>query len=270
MTPPGAPSVGDIPSFSAGQTIEIRDTDASDAYKIQWREVNDGGKKLLISDRVLLASVSWGDLNAQGLVSGKTITIDGRQYKLRLLTGGSNYRTGTDGYSGGTPTTNEWDRILVNEAGFSGLPIPAASDLDSIQNSTDFNSVHNQYWNWFYMYSWAQEVYAGNSAFRTFRGNRSARFWSYYYDTDRFNYLGWRPVLEVLNSAPSVALTNPANNQTLSEGQAVYTGNNDFTIRLIADDADPSDALEYQVKLNGVVKKTGLRSLAIHPSITRS
>ncbi len=57
------------------------------------------------------------------------------------------------------------------------------------------------------------------------------------------------------NNSPSLTLTSPADNQTLSEGQAVYTGNNDFTIRLIADDADPSDALEYQVKLNGVVKK---------------
>lgn len=255
MTPPGAPSVGDIPSFSAGQTIEIRDTDASDAYKIQWREVNDGDKKLLISDRVLLASVSWDDLNAQGLVSGKTITIDGQQYKLRLLTGGSNYRTGTDGYSGGTPTTNEWDRILVNKAGFSGLPIPAASDLDSIQNSTDFNSVHNQYWNWFYMYSWAQEVYAGNTSSRAVRGYDSARYWYYYASSYRFGLIGWRPVLEVLNSAPSVALTNPANNQTLTEGQAIYTGNNDFTIRLTADDADPSDTLEYQIKLNGVIKR---------------
>lgn len=254
MTPPGAPSVGDIPSFSAGQTIEIRDTDASDAYKIQWREVNDGGKKLLISDRVLLAFVSWGDLNAQGLVSGKTITIDGRQYKLRLLTGGSSYRTGTDSYSGGTPTTNEWDRILVNKAGFSGLPVPVASDLDVTQNATDFNSAHNQYWNWFYMGSWVQEVYTGDSLCCAYRGYSSARFWSYYASSGRDYYRGWRPVLEVLNSVPSVTLTT-ADNLSLTEGQAIYTGNNDFTIRLTADDADPSDTLEYQIKLNGVIKR---------------
>ena len=84
-TPPGAPSAGDIPVFSAGQSIEIRDTDPNDAYKIQWREVNDGSKKLLISDRVLLVNVSWDDLNAQGLIFGKTITIDGQQYKLQLM-----------------------------------------------------------------------------------------------------------------------------------------------------------------------------------------
>ncbi|WP_218032644.1 hypothetical protein, partial [Brevibacillus borstelensis] len=57
------------------------------------------------------------------------------------------------------------------------------------------------------------------------------------------------------NQSPTLTLTSPANNQTLSEGQAIYTGNNDFTIRLTADDADPSDTLEYQIRLNGVIKR---------------
>lgn len=246
-TPPGAPSVGDIPSFSAGQTIEIRDTDASDAYKIQWREVKDGAKKLLIADRVLLAYVSWDDLNAQGLVSGKTITIDGQQYKLRLLTGGSNYRTGTDAYSGGTPTTNEWDRILVNEAGFSGLPVPVASDLDGTQNATDFNSAHNQFWNWYYMYSWAQETYTGNSAHRAVRGYYSARLWGFGDAAYRYNSLGWRPVLEVLNSVPSVTLTT-ADNQTLQEG-------NSFTLTGSVSDAD-GNIIVVKAKLNNGTEQT--------------
>ena len=47
-------------------------------------------KTLLICDRVILVSVSWDDLNGQGYVTGKTITIDGAKYKCRLLTGGSN------------------------------------------------------------------------------------------------------------------------------------------------------------------------------------
>ncbi|MED1882020.1 hypothetical protein EDM54_24395, partial [Brevibacillus borstelensis] len=60
---------------------------------------------------------------------------------------------------------------------------------------------------------------------------------------------------ELLNNPPTLSLTSPANNQTLSEGQTIYTGNNDFTIRLTADDADPADTLEYQIKLNGVIKR---------------
>lgn len=242
-TPPGASGPGDVPSYTAGQTIEIRDTDPNDSYQIQWREVNDGDKKLLISDRVLLAYVSWDDLNAQGLVSGKTITIDGQQYKLRVLTGGSNYRSGTDAYSGGSPAANEWDRIIVNEAGFSGLPTPAASDLNSTADSADFSGAHNQYWNWFYMYSWAQEVYTGNSAVRAIRGNSSARSWYGNASSNRYYNFGWRPVLEVLNSVPSVTLTNPSDNQILTEENTLQVAGS-------ATDSDSGNVVTIKYKIN--------------------
>ncbi|WP_238986188.1 glycine rich domain-containing protein, partial [Brevibacillus borstelensis] len=62
-------------------------------------------------------------------------------------------------------------------------------------------------------------------------------------------------VITILNQPPTLTLTSPPENQTLTEGQAIYTGNNDFTIRLTADDADPLDTLEYQIKLNGVIKR---------------
>ncbi|WP_199222365.1 MULTISPECIES: hypothetical protein [unclassified Geobacillus] len=245
-TPPSAPSVGDIPVFSAGQSIEIRDTDPNDAYKIQWREVNDGSKKLLISDRVLLVNVSWDDLNAQGLIFGKTITIDGKQYKLRVLTGGSNYRSGKDAYSGGSPSNNEWDRIITNEAGFSGLPVPSATDLDTSQNSTDFNSAHNQFWNWFYIDSWAQEAYTGNSAYRAVRGDDSARHWGYSSSDLRYPYVGWRPVLEVLNSAPVIS------------GSDSNLGNKSapFTINYSVNDTDTSDTLTVTEKVDTTTIRT--------------
>ena len=68
------------------------DTPSADANKLQWVKIKDGDKTLLICDRVILVSVSWDDLNGQGYVTGKTITIDGAKYKCRLLTGGSNRR----------------------------------------------------------------------------------------------------------------------------------------------------------------------------------
>lgn len=204
-TPTGAPGAGNIPSFAAGNSIEIRNTDASDANVIQWREVTDGIKKILIADRVLLASVSHDDLNAQSFILGKTITIDGQTYKVRSLTGGTGYRSGTDAYSGGSPTNNEWDRIIVNEGGFSGLPTPNTTDLDASQTAVDINGTHNQFWNWYYMYSWKQETYAANVANRVFRGFDSARFFSYNIATNRSAYIGWRPVLEVLYTPPNLS-----------------------------------------------------------------
>lgn len=243
QTPTGAPSAGDIPSFSSGQTIEIRDTDANEAYKIQWREVNDGSKKLLISDRVLLAYISWDDLHAQSLVSGKTITIDGQKFMLRLLTAGSNFRSGSDLYSGGKPTSNEWDRIIVNEGGFAGLPTPTASDLDGERTSSDLNGAHNQFWNWFSIYSWGQETYTGNSANRAMRGDVSPRMWNYLNNTNRAYNLGWRPVLEVLNAAPTLTLTSPTDNQTLTEGKT-------YAISGTATDPDNGDVVTVKYKIN--------------------
>lgn len=133
----GAPSAGDIPSMSGSMAnYTFGNTPSAEANKLQWVKIKDGDKTLLICDRVILVNVSWDDLNGQGYVTGKTVTIDGAKYKCRLLTGGSNYRNG-DSYAGGSPTNNEWDRFITREEVISGLPAPVSSDLDSNTNSTD-------------------------------------------------------------------------------------------------------------------------------------
>lgn len=249
-TPSGAPSAGDIPQYSAGQSIEIKDTDASDLYKINWIEVNDGDKKLLIADRNLLVAVSWDDLNAQGLITGKTITIDGQQYKLRLLTGGNNYRNSSDSYAGGTPLNNEWDRIIANEGNFSGLPKPNSADLDSTTNATDLNGAHNQIWNWYYIYSWCQEMYAPDANRRSYRGYPSARNFNSYYSNYRYNTLGWRPALEVLNTAPLIS----DNNRNLGNKNAPF----DITYQV-------SDSEGDNVSITEKINNTTIRTLANAP-----
>ena len=197
--PLGASEKGNIYNYNSNSgNIEIRNTDSDDAYKLQWIEVNDNGKKLLICDRNILSRVSWDDLNVQGLVNGKEITIDGQKYKIRLLSGGSNYRSGSDNYSGGSPTDNEWDRIIVNEGNFSELPIPSSTDLDSSFNSTDYSSEHNKVLNWSGMFSWCKEAYSGSSSYRVNRGYYSASSFNSHSSGDRYGFVGWRPVLEVL------------------------------------------------------------------------
>lgn len=176
------------------------DTPAAEANQLQWHKIQDGDKTLLICDRVILVNCSWNDLNSQGYITGKEVTIDGAKYKCRVLTGGTGPRSSNDYYSGGTPTNNEWDRFITREEVITGLPAPVSSDLDSTQNATDLNSTHNQFWNWYYVYSWCQETYSGNSSYRAYRGYISARFWNYYYASYQFATLGFRPVLEVLNA----------------------------------------------------------------------
>lgn len=242
----GNAGYGDIPNMSSSMAnYTIGNTPSAEANKLQWHKIQDGDKTLLICDRVLLVSVSWDDLNAQGLVSGKEITIDGARYKCRLLTGGSNYR-GSDGYSGGTPTNNEWDRFVTREEVITGLPAPVSSDLDSTMNSTDHTSTHNLFWHWVGVYSWCQEVYSSNASRRAYRGYFSARYWDYGSSSGRNAYLGFRPVLEVLNTAPLISDTD----------RNLGDKNNDFTIQYSVNDTDSGDVLTAVESIDGVTKKT--------------
>ena len=221
------------------------DTPSADANKLQWVKIKDGDKTLLICDRVILVSVSWDDLNGQGYVTGKTITIDGTKYKCRLLTGGSNRRN-NDWYAGGTPTNNEWDRFITREEVITGLPAPVSSDLDTNLNTTDHNSAHNQLWHWVGVYSWCQETWAENASYRAYRGYYSARFWIYYYATFQLAYVGFRPVLEVLNTDPLIS----------DSDRDLGDKNSNFTITYTVDDSDSGDVLTATESIDGQTTKS--------------
>ncbi len=221
------------------------DTPSADANKLQWVKIKDGDKTLLICDRVILVSVSWDDLNGQGYVTGKTITIDGTKYKCRLLTGGSNRRN-NDWYAGGTPTNNEWDRFITREEVITGLPAPVSSDLDTNLNTTDHNSAHNQLWHWVGVYSWCQETWAENASYRANRGYNSARFWNYNNATHQSAYVGFRPVLEVLNTDPLIS----------DSDRDLGDKNSNFTITYTVDDSDSGDVLTATESIDGQTTKS--------------
>ena len=221
------------------------DTPSADANKLQWVKIKDGDKTLLICDRVILVSVSWDDLNGQGYVTGKTITIDGTKYKCRLLTGGSNRRN-NDWYAGGTPTNNEWDRFITREEVITGLPAPVSSDLDTNLNTTDHNSTHNQLWHWVGVYSWCQETWAENASYRAYRGYNSARFWNSNSSGGRCVYVGFRPVLEVLNTDPLIS----------DSDRNLGDKNQDFTIEYTVNDSDSGDVLTATESIDGRTTKS--------------
>ena len=221
------------------------DTPSADANKLQWVKIKDGDKTLLICDRVILVSVSWDDLNGQGYVTGKTITIDGTKYKCRLLTGGSNRRN-NDWYAGGTPTNNEWDRFITREEVITGLPAPVSSDLDTNLNTTDHNSTHNQLWHWVGVYSWCQETWAENASSRANRGSNSARFWNNYSSGNRNVDVGFRPVLEVLNTDPLIS----------DSDRNLGDKNQDFTIEYTVNDSDSGDVLTATESIDGRTTKS--------------
>ena len=221
------------------------DTPSADANKLQWVKIKDGDKTLLICDRVILVSVSWDDLNGQGYVTGKTITIDGTKYKCRLLTGGSNRRN-NDWYAGGTPTNNEWDRFITREEVITGLPAPVSSDLDTNLNTTDHNSTHNQLWHWVGVYSWCQETWAENASIRAYRGYGSARYWNNFSSGNRYVNVGFRPVLEVLNTDPLIS----------DSDRNLGDKNQDFTIEYTVNDSDSGDVLTATESIDGRTTKS--------------
>lgn len=242
----GNSGYGDIPQMSGSMAnYTFGDTPSADANKLQWVKIKDGDKTLLICDRVILVSVSWDDLNGQGYVTGKTITIDGTKYKCRLLTGGSNRRN-NDWYAGGTPTNNEWDRFITREEVITGLPAPVSSDLDTNLNTTDHNSTHNQLWHWVGVYSWCQETWAENASYRALRGYFSARYWSNFSSGFRNVGVGFRPVLEVLNTDPLIS----------DSDRNLGDKNQDFTIEYTVNDSDSGDVLTATESIDGRTTKS--------------
>ena len=152
-----------------------------DAYKLtsematteEYAQKNKYLHSLLVADYAVTNNVSWGDLNGAGLIFGKDYVAGGVDYTLRAPSVGSNY-TGS-GYSDpGVPQSNEWDTMLNKNIGY-------------IQN-------------WDIMYSWGQDVFSGSVLQRAARGYYSALTWNYYNARESIPYVGFRPVLEVLNA----------------------------------------------------------------------
>ena len=145
-----------------------------------------------------------------------------------------------------TPTNNEWDRFVTREEVITGLPAPVSSDLDSNFNSTDLSSAHNQLWNWMGVYTWCQETYSSNTSYRAVRGDHSARYWNYYYATFSYPYVGFRPVLEILNTDPLIS----------DSDRDLGDKNSNFTITYTVDDADSGDVLTATESLDGQTTKS--------------
>ncbi|WP_197260801.1 hypothetical protein [Brevibacillus laterosporus] len=237
---PGCGS-GNIPEFNRDiLNWNIGDTDTSEANQLYWHKIIDGSKTILICDRVILMYVTWSDLDKDNRVFGKNITIDGKQYRLRLLTCGYNER---EDLTGGYPENNEWDRFILNDDSINGLPKPESTDRDHALNSTDKYSKHNQFWNWFGIYTLGQETYIKQNDYRAIRGYiRAPRWGRESYKTPVLN-IGWRPVLEVLNQPPTLSLKTPSNNQTLTENDVLI-------IKGTVSDADKDNVVVTKYRIN--------------------
>ena len=128
---------------------------------------------LFIADYAVTHTVSWDDLNTKSLIFGKDYVAGGVDYTLRAPSVGS-ISTGSGNSERGVPQSNEWDTMLNKDSGY-------------IQNCNG-------------MFSWGQDVSSGGASHRAIRGYNSARLWSNNNATYSYPIVGFRPVLEVLNS----------------------------------------------------------------------
>ena len=139
----------------------------------EYAEQNKYPHSLFIADYAVTHTVRWDDLNTTGLIFGKNYATGGVNYTLRAPSMGSGNR-GSGDIERGTPQSNEWDRILDKDSGYIK--------------------------NWIYMLSLGQDTFERSTEpYRAFRGFDSARKWSCFHAMDLRPFLGFRPVLEVLN-----------------------------------------------------------------------
>ena len=163
-----------------------------DAYKLtsamatteEYAQQNKYAHSLFVADYAVTHTVSWDDLNTKGLIFGKNYASGGVDYTMRAPSAGSqsNNNNGKDDSSTrGIPKSNEWDAILDK------------ANQDWKDNTSGYIK------NWSRKYSFGQDNHA-DASIRAVRGHDSARYWRSYYASYSLLFVGFRPVLEILNA----------------------------------------------------------------------
>ena len=157
--------------FTYAGTVNAYKLTSETATTEEYAQKNKYPHSLFVADFAVTNDVSWDNLNAKELIFGKGYAAGGVDYTLRAPSVGS----GSRGSSNlGTPQSNEWDRILDKNGGYIK--------------------------NWDGMFSWGQDTFErGTEPNRAVRGFDSTRHWIYFHAMDSRPFLGFRPVLEVLN-----------------------------------------------------------------------
>ena len=162
-----------VPFTYAGTIEAYKLTSAMVATTEEYAQQNKYAHSLFVADYAVTRKVSWDDLNTKSLIFGKDYVAGGVGYTLRAPSAGSK-STGSGDSQRGTPQSNEWDTMLNKDSGY-------------IQN-------------WNEMYSWGQDTVSDDASGRAIRGYNSARYWNGNPAMSSNPYLGFRPVLEVLNA----------------------------------------------------------------------
>ena len=192
-----------VPFTYAGTVVAYKLTSEM-ATTEEYAQQNEYAHSLFVADYAVTHAVSWDNLNAEGLIFGKGYATGSVDYTLRAPSGGSG-GTGSGALERGTPQSNEWDRILDKDDGY-------------IKNWRDIGS-------------WGQDTLPNTLSNRVIRGQYDLpRKYAGANTTLSFPFLGFRPVLEVLN--PGTLGSDGLKAVTLDLGGGKLGGSSD-TIQII-------------------------------------
>ena len=192
-----------VPFTYAGTVVAYKLTSEM-ATTEEYAQQNEYAHSLFVADYAVTHAVSWDNLNAEGLIFGKGYATGSVDYTLRAPSGGSG-GTGSGALERGTPQSNEWDRILDKDDGYIK--------------------------NWRNIGSWGQDTLPNTLSNRVIRGQDDLpRTYAGANTTLSFPFLGFRPVLEVLN--PGTLGSDGLKAVTLALGGGKLGGSSD-TIQII-------------------------------------
>lgn len=147
-----------------GERIDFGDTvPGSEIPFLKWRG-------MYVAAKTICLCASWKELHKQGLIFGRTVTIDGDMYFCRSLKTGS---------LSGMPS--EWDAIL------------------------DEFEENNRLLHWKQYFFWGQENRPGEPSVHIVRGGYSAHYRATFHETTKGTTLGLRPVLEPMFSSQQIS-----------------------------------------------------------------
>ena len=149
----------------------------SDAGWLKW--IKDG-TLMYVAKKPFRHSISWDMINNANAVYGSlAVEIGGRQYLVRLLTGGNN--------NPALSANGEWNMIMY------GVHKDHQPNWDNFEDADigvgDGNGRH----------TWCQETGASDAAYRVTRGGTGVTYFDPLSSSATYATFGWRPVLELVS-----------------------------------------------------------------------
>ena len=198
---------GEVPSsdFITGDALArmIGITAGNSQYSdTEWLKFAYMGKVEFIAKKIIRYSINWSSINSAGCVFGKEITIKGKTYKVRLIKGKTEGKQNdSSAYRGTINQGSEWNKLMLPIHRNAPNSWACSNNVKSPtenwnvgytdQDLLTLNSSDNGF------YSWCQE-YGESTSYRLFRGNGGVSCAGSGDPTFIFDYLGWRPCLELI------------------------------------------------------------------------